>query len=105
VSQRWSASEAQGVLEQWKRSGLAMARFARQQGYGVQRLQWWKRKLAMHPSASARFVPVELSPGPSAGLMRAGASGWIDIALPEGIRVARHEILGLRRREDFRTSG
>jgi len=84
---RWSPGEAQGVLEQWKRSGLPLARFARQQGYGVQRLQWWKGRLAKQPSAIARFVPVELSPGPSVGATRAPWSGWIEIALPEGIRM------------------
>lgn len=84
---RWSPGEAEGVLEQWKGSGLPLARFARQQGYGVQRLQWWKGKLAKQPSAMARFVPVELSSSPSAAAIGAPASGWIEIALPEGIRL------------------
>jgi hypothetical protein len=95
---RWSAGEAQDVLEQWKRSGLSLARFARQQGYGVQRLQWWKGKLAKQPSTIARFVPVELSPGPIASGVRGPASGWIEIALPEGIRLRVADSATPRRR-------
>jgi hypothetical protein len=84
---RWSPSDAQGVLEEWRRSGFSLARFARQQGYGIQRLQWWKGKLAKQPSAMTRFVPVELALSPSTSAMRGQASGWIEIALPEGIRL------------------
>lgn len=90
---RWTPAEARGVLEEWKRSGLPLTRFAKQRGYGPQRLQWWKGKLEARSASSVglpRFVPVEL-PAMSldAGSTRTGSG--IEIALPGGVRLRASE--------------
>lgn len=43
--QQWSPEEAQGVLAEWRASGLPLGRFARQRGLGAERLRWWKKRL------------------------------------------------------------
>jgi hypothetical protein len=43
--QQWSPEEAQEVLKEWRASGLALGRFARQRGLGAERLRWWKKRL------------------------------------------------------------
>ncbi len=90
VGKRWTPAEAQGVLSEWKRSGLPLARFARQRGYGPQRLQWWKGKLAVSAGTERarmpRFVPVELS-APMPAVASERTPRWIEIALPEGVRL------------------
>lgn len=43
--QQWSPEEAQGVLAEWRASGMPLGRFARQRGLGAERLRWWKKRL------------------------------------------------------------
>jgi hypothetical protein len=86
---RWTPAEARSVLEAWRRSGLPLARFARHRGYGVQRLRWWKGKLAKQ-AAGARFVPVELAPA-IRGAVSMSAPGRIEIVLADGLQVRASE--------------
>ena len=53
---RWSEVEARGVLEAWKRSGLALEAFAKQRGIVSQRMRWWRKKL--HRDERTRAAPV-----------------------------------------------
>jgi hypothetical protein len=48
---KWSETEARGVLEAWKRSGLPLERFAKQRGIVSQRLRWWRKKFLGHEMA------------------------------------------------------
>ena len=83
---RWTASEARGVLEQWKRSGLPLASFAKQQGYVPERLRWWKLRLEHGRATPPRFVPVELPVAtPAAGAAR--TTSPIEILVPGGVRL------------------
>jgi hypothetical protein len=98
-SKRWTPAEARGVLDEWKRSGLPLARFARQRGYGPQRLQWWKGQLELRCASArpplARFVPVELA-APTAPRVAERAPSWIEIALPDGVRLRVPEAVDAR---------
>ena len=51
---RWTAAEAEGVVEAWRASGQSMRAFARQRGFDVQRLGWWKKRLAEWSGGDAR---------------------------------------------------
>ena len=91
VGRRWTAVEAQGALDEWRRSGLSLARFARHRGYGPQRLQWWKgrlegRSVAERPRMPG-FVPVEVEAAVPSWAASARTPSWIEIALPEGVRL------------------
>lgn len=42
---QWSEHEARGLLSAWRKSGLSIEAFAKQQGFVPQRLRWWRKKL------------------------------------------------------------
>lgn len=83
---RWTAAEAQGVLGQWKRSGLPLATFAKQQGYGPERLRWWKLKRERGSATLPRFVPVDLQASRSA-IVSTRTTSSIEILVPGGVRL------------------
>lgn len=43
---KWSADEAQRILDEWAASGESLQTFARQRGLVPQRLWWWLKRLA-----------------------------------------------------------
>ena len=43
---RWSAEEAQRILDEWTGSGESLAAFSRKRGYAAARLYWWRNRLA-----------------------------------------------------------
>lgn len=57
--QRWSESEARGVLEELARSGESEASFCRRRGIGRQRLRYWRQRLATRKPGPA-FVPIDV---------------------------------------------
>jgi transposase-like protein len=67
--QRWSREQAAALLAAWQKSGLTLARFAKERGLVPERLRWWRDKLmpaeAATPAAPAgsavRFVPVRVA--------------------------------------------
>jgi hypothetical protein len=60
VSKRWSATEAQRVLEEQRRSGLSDRAFARKKGLDPQRLWWWRKRLEGSQGGEAvEFVEVK----------------------------------------------
>lgn len=67
-SQRWTASEAQRVLDDLKRSGLSTPRFAQQRGLSVERLYKWQHRLGTKPHASKAFTEVNLALPSSAAI-------------------------------------
>ena len=44
-SARWSADEAQQILDEWATSGELLHAFAQQRGLVPQRLRWWQKRL------------------------------------------------------------
>lgn len=81
---RWTAKDAQEILDLWKTSGLSLQRFAKQQDVQVQRLYRW-RQLLEKPVAEA-FVEVPLeSPSKPA----------VEVILPEGVVVRVRESTGV----------
>jgi hypothetical protein len=53
-------------LEEWRASGLALGRFARERGIGAERLRWWKKRLGdwkekVGGSGGVALVPMVLS--------------------------------------------
>ena len=87
---RWTAEEAQRVLDAWDESGQSGAAFARSIGVGYQRLSWWRRRLAQTGRApTSTLVPVIVRvPVPRSGV----AAG----RCPGDRRGAGHATLGLR---------
>ena len=70
---RLTEPAARALLQECSRSGMTMCDFARSKGIAVQRLSWWKSKLAAHDRARAqpttastapRFVPLLLDAAP-----------------------------------------
>ena len=60
VRVRWTAEVAQQVLAAQEASGESLASFARRQGLQVQRLHWWRSRLAdwgANRASSARASP------------------------------------------------
>lgn len=67
MEERWSEADAREILEQWRRSGVPLAVFARERGFTPPRLYWWRRKFdfelsAGHPEAPATEALPELVP-------------------------------------------
>ena len=64
---QWSEHEARGVLAAWRKSGLALERFARERGLTPQRVRWWKAKLEGKTTALVRsesslaLLPVQVT--------------------------------------------
>ena len=66
---QWSEHEARGVLGAWRKSGLSLEAFAKQQGFVPQRLRWWRNKLEGRPSTALvkqeseiALLPVTVAP-------------------------------------------
>lgn len=58
-SHRWTAQEAQIVLDAHRASGLSLMEFARRQGFDPQRLYCWRRRLTdQRELAEPSFVEV-----------------------------------------------
>ena len=55
---QWTEHEARTAIEQFARSGLSQAKFARSKGFSTQRLVYWKTRLDQ--AARPAFVRVEL---------------------------------------------
>ena len=46
TAKRWNAAVAQKVLDEYSASGLTLTAFARTCGVNLQRLSWWRKRLA-----------------------------------------------------------
>lgn len=84
---RWTAEQAQGVLGEWRKSGLALRAFARKRGIRYERLRRWRARLEDRAETGRpRFAPVELDATGS-------GAGWgqeqhrLEIELSRGVRV------------------
>lgn len=80
---RWSESEARAVLDDWRRSGLSLAEFARRRGTSAQRVSWWRKRLP----APAVPVPAGLEMAPLLPVELARASTASVVIESGGVRV------------------
>lgn len=95
--ERWSEHEARVVVEAWRRSGMSLSGFAREQGISVERLGWWSRRLAeTKESKRARSVkeserladhgPLQLVPAVLIGT-DTQREAMVVVRLPDGIEI------------------
>jgi transposase-like protein len=82
----WKAEDAARVLDDWLRSGLKMAAFAREHGLGLHRLRWWQAQLSARKAPpTVHLVPVTPRQAPLVALgSTAGAALVVDV---EGVRI------------------
>ena len=73
---RWTAKDAQEILDLWKTSGLSLQRFAKQQGVQAQRLHRWKQLLGKPVAEAFVEVPLESHSKPA-----------VEVVLPDGVVV------------------
>lgn len=57
---RWTESDARRLWSEWRAVGGSLEAFARRNGFGAQRLQWWVKRLGLKDQGAPRasFVPV-----------------------------------------------
>jgi hypothetical protein len=57
---RWTEADARRVSSEWRAVGGSLEAFARRNGFGAQRLQWWVKRLGLKDQGAPRasFVPV-----------------------------------------------
>jgi transposase-like protein len=70
---RWQA-----VLQKWQQSGQSVATFCRSHRISIPSLYAWRKKLQVKPRPAPKFLPVHITPSPSA---------LIEILLPNGLRL------------------
>src|SRR5690349_12518351 len=63
----WTEQEARGALEELSRSGVSVAKFAEARGVSVQRIFYWRKRLA--EGAPVKFVPVAVSTSATSSTM------------------------------------
>jgi hypothetical protein len=80
--QRWTEEQARAALGELTQSGVSLGKFAELKGVSVQRLAYWRKRLA-----PARFVRVDLSASASSTEPR------IEIVV-DGVVVRVREALG-----------
>jgi hypothetical protein len=90
---QWTEIEARSVLEEWKRSGVGVEKFARSRGLVPQRLWWWKKKLGFGKASSPppALVPVRIT---EAG---AEAREPVTLLLRSGHRITAEAVVTQRR--------
>lgn len=81
---RWTANDAQEILDLWKTSGLSLQRFAKQQGVQVQRLHRWRQLLGRPVAEAFVEVPLESNSKPA-----------VEVVLPDGVVVRVCESAGV----------
>ena len=57
---RWTAGDAQSILEFWPSSELSLSAFARRHSVDPRRLYWWRGRLRQTAGAAISFEEVKL---------------------------------------------
>ena len=87
----WREPEARAALAAYAASGEPLETFCRRHGVGVQRLRWWRQRLAdvgaPVGAAPPGFVAVQVVAGPAASIEVVGAGAWV-VRVPPGFDVA-----------------
>lgn len=80
----WDEEAAHAALEAQEQSGLSRAEFAEREGFDVQRLYYWRRRLEGKPTTTPAFVEVSaIRPAPSERIEIALRSGHV-VRVPSG---------------------
>jgi hypothetical protein len=53
----WTDDDARRVLAAWERTTEPLAAFAREHGFGVNRLYWWRKRFASESAPPPVLVP------------------------------------------------
>lgn len=79
-AETWTEDEARAVFAAWRARDESLAAFARRHGVDVQRLYWWKRRLASttHVGSTLSLVPAKMIEAEAAA---------VTIRLPNGIAI------------------
>jgi hypothetical protein len=78
TAKRWNAAVAQKVLDEYSASGLTLTAFARTCGVNLQRLSWWRKRLAKaRRPQTVTFIPAAVS----------RVSAGITLQLPGGVAI------------------
>ena len=85
IARRWTAAEAERVVEAWRESGQSMRAFADERGFNVQRLGWWKKRLSEWAGEErvARFAPAVIA---------TSGGAHVSVRLAEGIVIEVAEV-------------
>jgi hypothetical protein len=54
---RWNATLARTVLDEFTASGMSLTAFSRRLGVNLQRLSWWRKRLAERGGEKLTFIP------------------------------------------------
>jgi transposase-like protein len=95
-SGRWTREDGVRMAESLERSGLSVAKFARERGVTAQRVYWWLERLGRRGRTSrtaerkGSFVPVRIS-GTASEHRSSACSSSLDVVIGETtvIRVGR----------------
>jgi transposase-like protein len=82
----WKPEDAARVLDDWSRSGLPLAAFAREHGLRYERLQRWQARLRESSPQAVRLVPVMPRKAPLIELASIARAAAVVVAV-EGVRV------------------
>lgn len=67
----WNATTARTVLDEFAASGMSLTAFAQSLGVNLQRLSWWRKRLAEDARRPAvTFIPAAVSPVHAGTIMR-----------------------------------
>ena len=82
TSSRWSAAEAEALLADCRRRGLALGEYCRRRKIGYERLRRWRSKLER-----SRVQPLALAPVRVLAAPPPARAGRMELRLGEGRRI------------------
>lgn len=83
---RWNAATARKVLDEFASSGMSLTEFGRSLGVNLQRLWWWRKRLAEDVGGrTVTFVPAVVA-RPHSGMV---------IRLPRGVEVEATDVAAI----------
>jgi len=82
TSSRWSAAEAQALLADCRRRGLALGEYCRRHKIGYERLRCWRGKLEVSRPEPLALAPVRVVVAPPPA-----SSGRMELWLGDGRRI------------------
>jgi transposase len=81
TSSRWSAAEAEALLADCRRRGLALGEYCRRRKIGYERLRRWRGKLEVPRPEPLALAPVRVVAAPRA------SAGRMELRLGDGRRI------------------
>jgi hypothetical protein len=77
----WNERTATRVLAAWRESGMPLSRFARANGFGMERLRRWEKRIEVEDASAAVVAPMAFIPAAVLGAARAV------VRLPGGVEL------------------